>query len=672
MELNGSPESFRGRLHAHATGSAIAGEPVLGITASHLSGEWHDGLQDAAWEDVSVTRDSSGTRIQAGQAAVHVGPAQLSVEKVDAQLGQAQQIERVHAGSVTLGWASSPDHHVETEQGHDADPALPAAASTEPAAGTAVELLPRLPEPKALRARLSSLAELADARLPVGSEVVVDRFTWQVGETDPTAALTLGPGPLSVRRADSLLEVRFASGAAGDRTALTVRALVKMGAGDSSITLDGGPVALSVLGVHEGALGLVDVEHATVRGRATLQLAGDGTALTFDIDGAARNVSLHEPSLAPDLVRGLDVQLTARGTLDDAGTLRLDDVGATFGLLHLAGSGVLEQHVDHAQASFRVELPSAMCQSLVDSIPTALLPDLQGTKWAGTFGARGRFALDTRDPDALELSYEVQDQCRAVEVPPALARARFKQPFRQRIYLPDGSTAEQATGPGSQNWTSLGDISPYMQVAVMTTEDGAFPYHHGFNVAAIKASIIANIKARRFVRGASTITMQLAKNLFLTRKKTLSRKLEEVVLTDYLEQVFSKDELMELYLNVVEFGPAVYGITAASEYYFGRTPAELNVAECLFLSSLLPSPRRYGAMRDLDEAPESWMRVLRNLMRIARKRHLLSDADLDEALGEKVVFWHGGTHPPARPAVRQRSPLDPTDSDDTGTPMDGP
>jgi hypothetical protein len=464
------------------------------------------------------------------------------------------------------------------------------------------------------------------------------------------------------------MDIQYSSGTGGDRTSLTLRALVPTDTGDSSITLDGGPVALSVLGVHEGAMGLVDVEHATVGGRATLRLAGDGSALTFDLEGTARNVSIQQSSLASDLVRRIDVQLTARGTLDDAGTLRLDDFGTTFGVLHLAGSGVLEQHPDHALVSFGFELPSATCQSLIDSIPTALLPDLQGTRWAGTLGARGRFALDTRDPQALELSYEIQDQCRAVEVPSELARAHFKQPFRQRIYLPDGSTAEQASGPGSVNWTSLAEISPYMQVAVMTTEDGAFPYHHGFNVAAIKASIIANIKARRFVRGASTITMQLAKNLFLTRKKTLSRKLEEVVLTDYLEQVFSKDELMELYLNVVEFGPAVYGITAASEYYFGRTPSELNVAECLFLSSLLPSPRRYGAMRDLEEVPESWMRGLHNLMRIAAKRRLLTEVERDEALGERVVFWHGGTRPAVRPAVRRRSPLDGPEPDDTDAP----
>jgi membrane peptidoglycan carboxypeptidase len=195
-----------------------------------------------------------------------------------------------------------------------------------------------------------------------------------------------------------------------------------------------------------------------------------------------------------------------------------------------------------------------------------------------------------------------------------------------------------------------------MQVAVLTTEDGAFPHHHGFNHGAIRSSIIANLKARRFVRGASTITMQLAKNLFLSREKTLARKLEELVLTDYLEQTFTKDEILELYLNVIEFGPAVYGITAAAEYYYGRTPAELNLAECLFLSSLLPAPLRYSAMRDGQQPGEGWMRNLRTLMQIAQKTGLITDAELTEGLAEPVGFWHGDgdDRPPPRPPVHAR------------------
>ena len=191
-----------------------------------------------------------------------------------------------------------------------------------------------------------------------------------------------------------------------------------------------------------------------------------------------------------------------------------------------------------------------------------------------------------------------------------------------------------------------------MQVAVLTTEDGGFPKHHGFNRASIRSSIVANLKARRFARGASTITMQLAKNLFLARDKTLSRKLEEIVLTDYLEQTFSKDELMELYLNVIEFGPAVYGITAAAEHYFGRTPAELHLGECLFLSSLLPAPLRYAAHARERRSPGGLDADAPPLMQIAHHNGRITDAELADAEEEPVVFWRGGERPPARPAVR--------------------
>ncbi len=170
------------------------------------------------------------------------------------------------------------------------------------------------------------------------------------------------------------------------------------------------------------------------------------------------------------------------------------------------------------------DFPTASCQSLLDSLPSALLPALQGTRIAGAFAAHGRFGFDTRSLDDLELDYQVKDQCRVTEVPAELARERFAQPFSHRIYLPDGSIALETTGPGSDNWARLLDeISPYMQVAVLTTEDGGFPKHHGFNRASIRSSIVANLKARRFARGASTITMQLAKNLFLSRDKTILR-----------------------------------------------------------------------------------------------------------------------------------------------------
>ena len=255
-------------------------------------------------------------------------------------------------------------------------------------------------------------------------------------------------------------------------------------------------------------------------------------------------------------------------------------------------------------------------------------------------------------------------------VPRELAHARFDGAFTYKTYHPDGTTDDTTTGPGTASWTPLDDISPFMVDAVLTTEDGAFYKHHGFNHSAIRNSVAANLKARRFVRGASTISMQLAKNLFLARDKALSRKIEEVILTDYLEQVFGKDDMMELYLNVVEFGPDVYGITRAADYYFGRKPEELNLVECFFLASLLPSPIRYGKLRDKGEALDGWTRHLHALMEIAAKNNKITRAELDEGLKASLVFVHAGE---ARPEARKpttSSRRDPNEDDAAWRPLD--
>jgi membrane peptidoglycan carboxypeptidase len=189
-------------------------------------------------------------------------------------------------------------------------------------------------------------------------------------------------------------------------------------------------------------------------------------------------------------------------------------------------------------------------------------------------------------------------------------------------------------------------------VAVLTTEDGAFLHHHGFNHAAIRNSLVANLKARKFLRGASTITMQLVKNLFLTREKTLARKLEEVILTDYLEQIFRKEDMMELYLNIIEFGPNIYGVRAAADHYFGRKPEELNLAECLFLSSIMPSPLRFHKIYEKGEISETWLKHVRQLMEIAARTGKISKAELADGLTQSIVF-----HKPDAPMPVPRPPV---------------
>jgi membrane peptidoglycan carboxypeptidase len=201
---------------------------------------------------------------------------------------------------------------------------------------------------------------------------------------------------------------------------------------------------------------------------------------------------------------------------------------------------------------------------------------------------------------------------------------------------------------------------------VLTTEDGSFYRHKGFNHSAIRASLIANLKAHRFVRGASTITMQLAKNLFLSREKTIARKVQEVILADYLEQTFTKEELMELYLNVIEFGPDLYGIGAAADHYFAREASELDLSESLLLATLLPRPTLAHKAWEKGEVPPYWVKNVHALMQVAAKNARITPKELEEGLAETPVFHkEGAPRPTPRPAVRGPTPRRSGD-DETG------
>jgi hypothetical protein len=654
----------------------------LAIAIRGASLRWADDSVDPRFEarGVDADIDHEETRLAIGEAKVRAGPIVVALSRGLIAVRTSGSVARARADALTVEWkASGPGPQGPSNAQPTLDPrTTTASVEIARAKRRVVEELPAdasarlvtLPDVRSLRAVAAWAASRLNESIAPGADIGIDSVTWKMTRPGDPIALSLGPGPLSVERSSGGLDLRFSTDARVAGTPLSVVASLPSDGRDVTATLDGGPISLAMMGVREGAAGLIHVENSTVNARARLALANDGDSLTFDGEGGASGVSIQSARLASDVVRGLDLHVRGRGVLSSSGALRVDDFSVSSGAIEIGGGGILDQGQDHVAGAFRFEVPSARCQALLDSTPAALLPVLQGTKLEGTFGASGRVAFDTRSLDALQLEYDVQDRCRITAVPPALDPEQFQHPFIHKIVLPDGTLEDQWTGPDSPNWSSLDDISPYMQVAVLTTEDGAFVRHHGFNRASIRQSIITNLKARRFVRGASTITMQLAKNLFLDRDKTLSRKLEEVIITEYLEQTFAKDELMELYLNVIEFGPAVYGVTAAADYYFGRTPAELNLAECLFLASLLPAPLRYGAMREAGEVPDGWMHLIHRLMNIAHKTGRITDDELAEGQGEAIAFWRGGDRPPARPPVRVRPAFD-DDSDDSSTaPLD--
>ncbi|MBX2987945.1 MAG: monofunctional biosynthetic peptidoglycan transglycosylase [Bdellovibrionaceae bacterium] len=149
--------------------------------------------------------------------------------------------------------------------------------------------------------------------------------------------------------------------------------------------------------------------------------------------------------------------------------------------------------------------------------------------------------------------------------------------------------------PGSKDYVPLSRISPYIQKAIVLSEDALFWQHKGFDWDQLEKSAERNWEKGAYLRGGSTITQQLAKNMFLSKEKSLMRKGLEALITLRLEETLSKKEILERYLNVVEFGRNIFGVKAASQHYFNKTPAELDPVESAFLAMLLPNPVKYSS-----------------------------------------------------------------------------
>ncbi len=144
-----------------------------------------------------------------------------------------------------------------------------------------------------------------------------------------------------------------------------------------------------------------------------------------------------------------------------------------------------------------------------------------------------------------------------------------------------------------RDYVSLNEISPYAKLAVMASEDQAFPDHNGFDWKSIEKAMKYNKKKPGRIRGASTLSQQVAKNVFLWQGRSWFRKGLEVYFTFMIETLYSKRRIMELYLNVAEMGPGIFGIEAASKKYFGKSAKSLTRAEAAQIAACLPNPKVY-------------------------------------------------------------------------------
>ncbi len=501
---------------------------------------------------------------------------------------------------------------------------LPAAFSYSPGRG------------ERLRARLEAVSGVLARRLPVGGRLQLDGVF--VVMSHGQQRLNLGPARLTGLREAEQMRFNFSPGAARDGQQLEFELTLPVGDGSVALSVGGGPIALSELGVREGDFGLTGVSRAKVELRLDGELSGGGKVMELSSRGALSNVSLAHPKVAPDELTDIALAWSGKGSLSlDGSKVLVSEAELRFGAVQALGHLDLERDARRLVVDANLEVPSASCQDMFDSLPTAIVPLLQGARFRGDFSWKGSLLLDTDRLSDTKVKWRMKNRCRIVSVPKEADPERFTEPFSRTVPSPEGVPLMVWSGPGSVDWVPLEQISHYLEVGVLTTEDGGFWGHAGFDQGAIEGSIKQNLEAGKFVRGASTITMQLAKNLYLSREKHLSRKVQEALLTMLLEQELTKGQILELYFNVIEFGPDIWGIGMAADHYFHSDPKDLSIAQCFFLAALLPNPLAQYFEED-GSLKSSRRALLQRLMRIAHGRGRLSAAELEEGLAQEVQF----------------------------------
>jgi hypothetical protein len=290
----------------------------------------------------------------------------------------------------------------------------------------------------------------------------------------------------------------------------------------------------------------------------------------------------------------------------------------------------------------RIAIPKMKAQQFITSLPQGLFSHFEGMETEGNFDYKLDYKYVKNKPNQLVFESKLTKENLKIIKYGEANLSKLNSEFTYRAIDKGVLQRPIIVGSSNPNFTPLNQISPYLQKCVLTSEDPSFFSHRGFINDAFKQSILKNIRTKKFSRGASTISMQLVKNVFLTREKTLSRKLEEILLVYILEnnRISSKERMLEVYFNVIEWGPNIYGIGEAATFYFNKTPATLTLKECLFLASIVPKPKKF--MYEFN--PDGFLKALEN-----KKQQFISNLMLrrgliiaDDTIGQNITMSISG------------------------------
>jgi len=402
---------------------------------------------------------------------------------------------------------------------------------------------------------------------------------------------------------------------------------------------------------------VLDPESTEIDAAIEARFSGRRAKLAGRLDVAGLSIA-HE-KLASEPVENATFTLRFDATVDrDQRRLELASLEAKIGSLIVALSGSIELPAGTfkfkdgheikvvPKIALSLHVPRTPCAKILASIPAPLVPKLQGFTLQGFFEADVHTKVDFKDLDALEIGGKVGiDGCQVIKAPAEVLALAGPESIMQTVEVPpmppggkDSELMTFAIGPDNPDFVPYDRISPYLVAAIMTTEDSGFFKHHGWVTSGFATALKRNLAGGGFRLGASSITMQMVKNVLLSREKTLSRKFQELFLVWYVEQILSKERILELYFNAIEFGPRLYGIGAAARHYFGKTPAELTPAEAAFFSSILPSPKKRYVQYCHGTLTPQWERYVHRILSKMHERGRLDDEEFTTALASTLVF----------------------------------
>ena len=348
----------------------------------------------------------------------------------------------------------------------------------------------------------------------------------------------------------------------------------------------------------------------------------------------------HHRMLAEEPVRNVELKATGLRLdvqLGAAPTVTLDVAQLEVGPARFEVAASIGRLSRRPKLAVNVRYPQQPCMNVIAAVPDAILGPLTGMRVGGGLRFEAHLALDFERPKGVELDLKGDwGSCFMRSMGP-MADAKLGA-LRSGSFVfewPEGVKV----GPGSGSYVPLGHMPEFIAGGALMTEDGLFYRHKGFRLSSIRRALKYTLQRGRFWYGGSTITQQLVKNLFLDRKKVLARKIREALITWSLERSFSKDFIIEMYLNVIEYGPGIYGIANASRFYFGKPPHRLTPLEVAFLMGLKPNPRAGYALWRKNATPERWKRHLKSIMmRMARSGFIPIEA-VDEAAPYELTFY---------------------------------